>query len=82
MKHNKWIGREIEYVSGSGRHYVAIVHDIPEKPDHGYTDLPTVMLSFENADRPGKRIVKNRVIPMDRSIGWIRGHWAPLECGK
>lgn len=76
-KHDRWIGREVDYVSGSGRHYVAIVHAIPENPDHGYTDLPTVTLSFENCDRPGKSIKKRRVLPRQES--WVRGTWAPLE---
>ena len=79
-RHDKWIGREVDYVSGSGKHYIAIVYEIPENPDHGYSDLPTVKLSFENIDRPGKRIMKERVIPRDERI--VRGTWAPLEGGK
>ncbi len=80
MNYDKWIGREVDYISGSGRHYVAIVTSIPENPDHYYTDLPTVNLIFENADRPGKYIKKRRVLP--RVIDNAVLTWAPLEGGK
>jgi hypothetical protein len=80
--YDKWIGREVDYCSKSGKHYRAIVSSIPENPKHGYSDLPAVRLIFENRDRPGKFIKKERVIPRDESIGWVRGTWAPLEDGR
>lgn len=79
MKHDKWIGREVMYTSASGREYIAVVHSIPENPDHGYTNLPTVKLSFENLDRPGKFIIKDRVAPRSSHS---RQHWQPLKGGK
>lgn len=80
-KHDKWIGREVDYCSGSGKHYIAVVHSIPENPDHKYTDLPTVKLSFENADRPGKFIIKERVMPRNEHWNTCRT-WHPLKDGK
>jgi hypothetical protein len=78
--YDKWIGREVDYCSQSGKHYRAIVSSIPENPSHGYSDLSTVRLIFENCDRPGKFIKKDGVIPRDKYI--IKGTWAPLEDGK
>lgn len=45
--YDKWIGREVDYCSKSGKHYTAIVSSIPKEPEHGYSDLPAVNLIFK-----------------------------------
>ena len=62
----KWVGKEITYTSGSGKRYKATIDAIPQRPDHKYTDLPTVSLSFR--DERNKLIRKERVIPADTSM--------------
>lgn len=61
MNFNEMIGKKVTYISGSGQRYEATVFAIPEKPEHGYSPLPTVSLEFR--DERGKLVRKERVIP-------------------
>lgn len=86
MNFDEYIGREVDYISASGKHHVAIVHEILNMPCH--SSWPMVRLSFQ--DHRNKSIIKERVLPR---LGWavINGvsqsgrqemTWAPLEGGK
>ena len=55
------VGRNVLYVSGSGKVYGAIVVGIPENPGHACVPDPTVSLEFR--DERGKLIRKERVLP-------------------
>lgn len=69
-----WVGQKVHYTSRSGKKYVAMIDVIPENPVHGWTDLPTVSLSFR--DERGKLVRKGRVMP--RSERYRRKVWEPL----
>lgn len=86
MNYNEWIGREVDYISASGKHHVAIVRAILDYPLH--SSWPMVRLTFQ--DHRNKNIIKERVLPR---LGWtvIDGvsqavmdekTWAPLEGGR
>lgn len=79
MNYDQWIGREVEYTSASGKRYTAVVHHVSEDSEH---DLPTVSLSFELKDRPGKRIVKHEVPPKIEDDGLVEQTWQPLSGGR
>lgn len=79
-KYEELVGREVKYRSGSGKEYVAIVTHIPEKPEHGYIDLPSVSLMFK--DVRGKYIKKSRVIPKDKEGFFTTQVWWPFPEGK
>lgn len=55
------VGDEIIYISESGRKYDAVVTDIPDRPWHDNSRLPTVSLEFR--DLRNKLIRKDRVLP-------------------
>lgn len=59
----KWCGRKVEYISGSGKKYRAEVDAIPTNPGHGGTELPTVSLSFR--DENENLVRKFRVLPFE-----------------
>lgn len=73
------IGREIKYISSSGKEYIAIVTAIPENPIHGYTNLPSVSLVFK--DNRGKYIKKSIVCPF-QEIWMTTQVWKEYPEGK
>ena len=81
MNFDDLIGRQVIYTSRSGREYIAIVTHIPLNPEHGYTELPSVSLMFENVDRPEKYIKKERVIPQGGGLS-KNMTWRPYPEGK
>lgn len=60
------IGKEAIYISSTGKKYKATITNIPENPNHGYSHLPTVSLSFR--DLNGKLIRKDRVVPFENNF--------------
>lgn len=65
MNHQELVGKEIVYISRSGRKYDAVITAIPENPGHACCDLPTVSLEFR--DERGKLVRKGRVLPVAAS---------------
>jgi dsDNA-specific endonuclease/ATPase MutS2 len=59
-------GDEVEYISGSGKSYVATVVEIPENAWHLSTNLPTLHLTFR--DETGRLVRKKRVLPISASL--------------
>jgi hypothetical protein len=58
-------GDKVEYISGTGKSYIATVVEIPENPWHLSTPLPTLSLTFR--DETGRLIRKERVLPISVS---------------
>lgn len=65
------VGKEVVYVSGSGREYKSVITAIPSRPMHGKHHLPTVSLEFR--DERNKLVRKERVLP--DGIGYKRKIW-------
>lgn len=61
------VGSTVLYVSSSGKEYDALVVGIPINPGHAGSGDPTVSLEFR--DERGKRVYKDRVLP----IGIVSG---------